>query len=85
LKYWPRNEKYSIGLGLWYLKPLSTIFQLYGGSQFACSTEISEEKWTSGLGLIVRSCPQVTRFELINGGLKQTVIQSGKSKPAPSD
>jgi hypothetical protein len=45
----------------------------------------SEEKWTSGLGLIVRSCPQVTRFELINGGLKQTVIQSGKSKPAPSD
>ena len=51
----------------------------------ACSTEISEEKWTSGLGLIVKSCPQVTRFELINGGLKQTVIQSGKSKPAPSD
>ena len=24
----------SIGLGLWYLTPLSTIFQLYRGSQF---------------------------------------------------
>ncbi|XP_063421075.1 F-box/LRR-repeat protein 18-like [Mytilus trossulus] len=45
----------------------------------------SEEKWTKGLGLIVKGCPKVTKFELINGGLKQTVIQSGKSKPAPSE
>ena len=28
------NEKYVCGLGLWHLKPLSKIFQLYRGGQF---------------------------------------------------
>jgi hypothetical protein len=28
------NQNQDLGLGLWYLMPLSTIFQLYRGSQF---------------------------------------------------
>ena len=54
-------------------------------SSSADASSVLEDTCANGLELIVQSCPNVTRFELINGGLKQTVIQSGKSKPGPSD
>jgi len=28
------NDKWGVGVGLWFLMPLSTMFQLYRGSQF---------------------------------------------------